>query len=353
LPTVILSFEAFDASDVINGIGELNIDVNGVTVANLPCNFAGVTCAGFTGVINQVDNVWAPFAIDISAHVVGGTNTIRFWNPLTVHSSGIRNVTVTVDGVVVFNDPTSIANCTTACYNIGPGTSGQQLSESFALGLGVSGDFTANISGLAVALNATASGGTAPYSFTWAFGDGTAGSGQTVNHSYAAAGTYAVSVTITDSVGGTLVVTHPVTVQSGGGGGGPFILSITSSPGLVNFNLVGPGGIAPFTTPYSASLPSDSYTIEMPPNMTFSGQTYNFQSWNDGTTNPNKIISLVADTTVSATYVLAGGGLPPTNTWIIVAGGIAAVAIAGTAVYALSKRGRGGGRTRPRIAGPR
>ncbi|MHA7304970.1 PKD domain-containing protein [Arthrobacter sp. TMN-49] len=50
-------------------------------------------------------------------------------------------------------------------------------------------------------------------SYDWDFGDGSAhGSGATLDHSYAAGGTYQVVLTVTDNSGGTDSVTHPVTV---------------------------------------------------------------------------------------------------------------------------------------------
>ncbi|WP_316310916.1 PKD domain-containing protein, partial [Clavibacter michiganensis] len=54
-------------------------------------------------------------------------------------------------------------------------------------------------------------------SYAWAFGDGTTGTGKTATRAYAAAGTYAVSLTVTDDKGlasakkdGTVTGTAPV-----------------------------------------------------------------------------------------------------------------------------------------------
>jgi len=49
----------------------------------------------------------------------------------------------------------------------------------------------------------TAGGGTAPYGYTWNFGDGSSGSGMTITHDYGRRGNYAVTETVTDNVGST------------------------------------------------------------------------------------------------------------------------------------------------------
>ncbi|WP_207345149.1 PKD domain-containing protein [Arthrobacter sp. E3] len=75
--------------------------------------------------------------------------------------------------------------------------------------------FTATTKGLSGTFNAAGSsgaGGVAGYK--WTFGDGTAGSGIAPSHEYAAAGTYSVTLLVTDSQGGTASKTASVTVTS-------------------------------------------------------------------------------------------------------------------------------------------
>jgi PKD repeat protein len=50
--------------------------------------------------------------------------------------------------------------------------------------------------------------------WSWAFGDGATGSGAEVSHTYAAAGTYQVALTVTDDDGATGAVTTSVTVSA-------------------------------------------------------------------------------------------------------------------------------------------
>ena len=55
--------------------------------------------------------------------------------------------------------------------------------------------------GYPVTLNATSSGGTAPYTFAWTFGDGINGTGNPAIHTFASGGSYNVTVAIRDSTG--------------------------------------------------------------------------------------------------------------------------------------------------------
>lgn len=51
-------------------------------------------------------------------------------------------------------------------------------------------------------------------SFDWDFGDGSVGEGETASHEYAEAGTYEVSLTVTDAAGATDTVSQSVTVEA-------------------------------------------------------------------------------------------------------------------------------------------
>ncbi|WP_374009470.1 PKD domain-containing protein [Leifsonia sp. LS-T14] len=75
--------------------------------------------------------------------------------------------------------------------------------------------FTSTVTNLSVALDASASAdsdGTIA-SYAWDFGDGQTGTGKTVNHTYAA-GTYTVTLTVTDNKGATGTSTASVTATT-------------------------------------------------------------------------------------------------------------------------------------------
>jgi hypothetical protein len=74
-----------------------------------------------------------------------------------------------------------------------------------------------SISGASVTFTATTPAGTAGMSYGWNFGDGTSGSGSPVTHTYAAAGTYAVSLVATSTSGGGCMDSAFLSVTIGSG----------------------------------------------------------------------------------------------------------------------------------------
>ena len=58
----------------------------------------------------------------------------------------------------------------------------------------------------------TAAGSASIVSYQWSFGDGTSGSGKSLNHTYVIGGTYTVRLTVTDSLGRVGTTSSPVTV---------------------------------------------------------------------------------------------------------------------------------------------
>jgi PKD repeat protein len=73
--------------------------------------------------------------------------------------------------------------------------------------------FTATATGLSISVDGSGSTDDgAITSYAWTFGDDTSGTGVTTSHTYAAAGTYSVTLTVTDDDSTTGTVSHDVTV---------------------------------------------------------------------------------------------------------------------------------------------
>ena len=66
-------------------------------------------------------------------------------------------------------------------------------------------------------------------SYSWDFGDSSSGTGATANHTYSAAGTYTVQLTVTDNDGASNTTSKSVTVSDGTGGPGELINGQTKS----------------------------------------------------------------------------------------------------------------------------
>ncbi|MFE7065817.1 PKD domain-containing protein [Microbacterium sp. NPDC057658] len=99
------------------------------------------------------------------------------------------------------------------------GLSAAQVKTHYAVGTGSIAPvaaYTATATGLDVAFDASTSvppGSATISSYRWDFGDGSTGTGKTPTHTYAKPGTYAVTLTITDSQSLMGSVTKPVVVQ--------------------------------------------------------------------------------------------------------------------------------------------
>ncbi len=119
-----------------------------------------------------------------------------------------------------------------------------------AFTVSISGPATGTV-GTAVSFTATTSGGTAPFSFSWNFGDGTGnvatGTTNTASHTYTVKGTYTVKVNATDSTGKIASTSTSITIA-------PLTLAVTvSGPTsgtvgtLVTFTASPSGGTSPYT----------------------------------------------------------------------------------------------------------
>jgi phosphatidylinositol-3-phosphatase len=108
-----------------------------------------------------------------------------------------------------------------AAWNLAPltvnDTSAHPMSEFFTtlFPLRISTSTNTPEAGQQVEFTGTTSGGTAPYSFSWNFGDNTVGTGGLTNHTYTSPGTYLVRVNANDTKGATIASNQTIIVTSG------------------------------------------------------------------------------------------------------------------------------------------
>ena len=148
--------------------------------------------------------------------------------------------------------------------NVCGNSSSTPLSVSYAMSdtttstsLLCGGTFAA---GNTIQFSATPTGGTSPYTYAWAFGDGSTGTGQTPTHVYLSAGTVNPTVTITDSKGLTnssgagcsFTVTAPPALAISSFIASPAALQLGNA---TTFQASVTGGVTPYTYAYT-SLPA-------------------------------------------------------------------------------------------------
>src|SRR5438093_1580465 len=111
---------------------------------------------------------------------------------------------------------------------------------------------TSPVAGQTATFTATATAGTAPYTYAWDFGDGntTRGTSNQATHTYSTIGPRVVQLFVNDSLGATGIFSRNVTVVA------PIIVNVTcgtaTSGKPVTCNASATGGTAPFTFSWSA-----------------------------------------------------------------------------------------------------
>jgi hypothetical protein len=194
---VFLTFQGFDIDDFENGLGQLQVLVNGNLVVDIP---AGLNHLTGSGDYAPYELRWVNFGpFDISSFVVNGQNTILFKDPQTADHFGlVKNVTIIQGATVLLH--------VERARGVFPGFS---FSYTFSIPPLMLKSFTASSSstvvGQAVNFTATYAGGTGPFKCIFLFGDGGSAVAQGVNgtcsaiHHYFDSGSFNVRVIIIGS----------------------------------------------------------------------------------------------------------------------------------------------------------
>ncbi|MCL4253610.1 MAG: PKD domain-containing protein, partial [Anaerolineae bacterium] len=155
-----------------------------------------------------------PLRINLVATVTGGSGTYTaydwdFGNGQTLFGQVTPNASVTYASANTYTITLTVTDSTGAKKTVTQPVTLQAPPDPLA------GDFTitqTNSTDLAVGFSATATGGSGVYTYTWDFGDSNTGNGEAVNHNYGTAGTYDVTLTISDGAD-TTTVTKQVTID--------------------------------------------------------------------------------------------------------------------------------------------
>lgn len=168
-----------------------------------------VATLGSAGMQLYVDGALAASRPDVSSAEsydgfwrIGG-DTLQGWPSRPTN----RYFTGSIDEVALY--PTQLTAASVAShYNAGKGAPAPNTPPQ--------ADFTSVVNGLEVSVDAAASSDTdgTLTDYAWDFGDNTAGSGATAVHTYAAAGTYPITLTVTDNSGATATRRTEVTVTA-------------------------------------------------------------------------------------------------------------------------------------------
>jgi len=171
------------------------------TITSLDVNHSDlIACAGVGySTISQPDGT--PAEISSNLNIMDGN-----WHNFTVVKLGPERWRLYTDGVFAFEayDPANnfpidsnlwglrLDNVQIQLYYEVTISTSQLFSTSFTV------QPSSGQTGQSISFSASAVGGTAPYSYTWNFGDGSTDIGATSSHTYSSSDTFDVTVTVTD-----------------------------------------------------------------------------------------------------------------------------------------------------------
>jgi hypothetical protein len=203
---ILLSFKGFDLDDYDNGVGQLQVFVNGHLAVDIPAGLNHLTGSG--DFYNYTDRVIGFGPFDITSYVVNGQNNVTFadLDPQD-HFGIIFDVSIVQGTTVLLHVP-----------RFAPVFPDYSVTYTFSIPPLVITSFTVSnlnpVENQNVTFTATYTGGTGPFRCIFTFGDGehavVTGTNGTcsVVHDYDHSRTFHASVTIVGASTSDLVTSH-------------------------------------------------------------------------------------------------------------------------------------------------
>ncbi|MFC3652526.1 protease pro-enzyme activation domain-containing protein [Dyella humi] len=196
---------AFDASPVSGALvtvdGQANQQIGGTSLA-------APLAAGMWGLVLQANGTSLGFAAPVlyKAAQSSSSNYAAAFHDVTSGNNSGENAATGWDYTTGWGS-VIVSQFSTLAGGGGGGTGGNPAAS-----------FTDSVSGLTANFTNTStdSGGTIN-AYSWTFGDGGTSTSASPSHTYTAAGTYTVTLKVTDNTGATNSASKSVTVSSGGG----------------------------------------------------------------------------------------------------------------------------------------
>jgi PKD repeat protein len=182
-----------------------NLSVSLTVTASAPPLSASVMASPTSG--------QAPLAVNFTGSASGGATPYSYrWTFGDGGSSTSQNPSHTYSSAGTYTATLTVTDSTNA-------TNSKSLTITVTfyasqLTATASADPTSGLAPLSVNFSGSATGGMAPYTYSWNFGDGGTSSTQNPSYTYTAIGSYAANLTVTDSVSSTVNATVDIAVQS-------------------------------------------------------------------------------------------------------------------------------------------
>ena len=210
-----------------------------------------------------------PLTVKFTGSASGGTAPYAFaWNFGDSGTSSAQNPSHTFTTAGTFSVNLTVTDAAGSHASAAPlSIVASPLSQLVATS---SASPTSGAAPLTVNFAASASGGTAPYTFAWNFGDGGTSSSQNPSHTYMAAGTFSATLTVGDAAG-VHASPAPISITATSAAQLAATSSASATSGLipltVNFTGSASGGTAPYTFAWSfgdgatSSMQNPSHTF--------------------------------------------------------------------------------------------